>query len=428
MVQLVRHRRDDEVLADTIKTVRSGTRDAQRASGTEKAQTTLLAQAAAEAAQEAQTSADGKSQVVRSPSAATGAGSYKQGDQWWQFSGANIVGLWLHSGSAWVAQALTNSLIATLDAGKITTGVLAADRIGSNSITAAKLAATAIDGMTITGALIRTSASGQRIQLDVNGLRAFNSSNQEVARISAGTDGMRVTDGVLEAYGSGSAPNYVRIDARQAGVPSVQIGGNSAPVGRLATNPPVTPTYPDGFVSLSATNAPLHLSGKRVFLSAPELQLSGGTSSVMSSQGATSVQATADGVGNVAKIELTGASGGSINFTASSVTFSGDATGMATPSSGWSVYSGHMNRVVRRGRWCNLQISLLAGSGATLATLCTIPAAFRPDQELPIGTVVTTTGLIGNIYLSPSGVVSVPFAFGASNVGTYYPMNCTWYL
>ena len=242
------------------------------------------AQAAAEAAADAQTAADGKSTVVRSTSPATGAGSYQQGDQWWQFSGANIVGLWLHDGAAWVSQALTNAIIATLDAGKITTGTLAADRIGALSITAAKiaaeaittekiaalavtaselaansvvatkiaanavvaekiaagavttvkldalavtaekitagaiiaekiaagaittakLAATAIDGMTITGAIIRTAASGQRLQIDASGLRAYNSSGQNVATISSFGDGIKV-DSVLSEYAQGTA-------------------------------------------------------------------------------------------------------------------------------------------------------------------------------------------------------------------------------
>lgn len=242
------------------------------------------AQAAAQAAAEAQTAADGKSTVVRSTSPATDAGSYKQGDQWWQFSGANIVGLWLHSGSAWVAQALTNAIIATLDAGKITTGTLAADRIGALSITTAKLAAqaittekiaalavtaseiaanaviatkiaanavtaekisagavttvkldalavtaekiaagaiiaekiaagaittaklaaTAIDGMTITGAIIRTAASGQRLQMDATGLRAYNSSGQNVATLSSSGDGIKV-DSVISDYAQGTS-------------------------------------------------------------------------------------------------------------------------------------------------------------------------------------------------------------------------------
>lgn len=142
-----------------------------------------LAADAAQVAQDAQTSADGKSRVVRSTSEATAAGSYKEGDQWWQFSGANIVGLWLHDGAGWVQQVVTSQVIASLDAGKITTGVLAADRIGTNSITTAKLASTAIDGMTITGAVMRTAPSGQRMQFDATGLRAFNSAGAAVATL-----------------------------------------------------------------------------------------------------------------------------------------------------------------------------------------------------------------------------------------------------
>ena len=66
---------------------------AAQAAASEAADAITAAQAAAQAAADAQTAADGKSTVVRSPSAATAAASYKQGDQWWQFDGADIVGL-----------------------------------------------------------------------------------------------------------------------------------------------------------------------------------------------------------------------------------------------------------------------------------------------------------------------------------------------
>lgn len=204
-MKLVRHYRPEEALADTIKPVMRGSRDAQRATGTEKAQTMLVAETALEAADAASETANGKSTVVRSTSPATGAGSYKQGDQWWQFSGANIVGLWLHSGTDWVEQALTNAIIATLDAGKITTGTLAADRIGANSITTAKLAATAIDGMTITGALIRTAASGQRMEMDSFGLNAYNNAGEVTARLAPGGEG--ITVGAPGASPQGSLMN-----------------------------------------------------------------------------------------------------------------------------------------------------------------------------------------------------------------------------
>lgn len=261
----VRYRRDEDAYADALKAGQRRERESLRATGTEKALTTQVAQQAAEdstfakelaeqlqvelgplpgqiqdaldAADAAQITADGKSTVVRSTSAATGAGSYKLGDQWWQFSGANIVGLWLHDGGAWVSQALTDAIIATLDAAKITTGTLSADRIGALSISSAKiaagaiiadkiaagaittgkLAADAIDGMTITGAVIRTAATGQRLQLDVNGLRAYNAANQVVATMLASTAGFNLS-GVLGSGGVSSASVYQGANDTAAGI------------------------------------------------------------------------------------------------------------------------------------------------------------------------------------------------------------------
>lgn len=59
--------------------------------------------------------------------------------------------------------------------------------IVDGAITANKLTATAIDGMTITGSTIRTAASGARITLDsTNGLRGFNASNVVKTQLTTG--------------------------------------------------------------------------------------------------------------------------------------------------------------------------------------------------------------------------------------------------
>lgn len=198
----VRVNRDDEVIEVDVpipELVQEGVRAGEEADFAKQ-----IAADAAQVAQDAQTSADGKSRVIRSTSEATAAGTYKEGDQWWQFSGADIIGLWLHDGTGWVQQVVTGQVIASLDAGKITTGVLAADRIGTNSITTAKLASTAIDGMTITGAVMRTAPSGQRMQFDVNGLRAFNVNNVETASLAA-VNGQMTLNGVIKMpTGSGT--------------------------------------------------------------------------------------------------------------------------------------------------------------------------------------------------------------------------------
>jgi hypothetical protein len=58
----------------------------------------------------------------------------------------------------------------------------------------------AIDGKTITGALIRTAATNNRVQLDSTGLRAFDSLGNETVSIS-GLDGTISATGQLSAYG-----------------------------------------------------------------------------------------------------------------------------------------------------------------------------------------------------------------------------------
>ena len=86
--------------------------------------------------------------------------------------------------------------------------------IENGAITGQKLAATAVDGKTITGALIRTAPSGQRLQLDEYGLSAYNPLNQVTATIQSqggymtvNGGGLRVTQDAVGAQGKTIA-NY----------------------------------------------------------------------------------------------------------------------------------------------------------------------------------------------------------------------------
>jgi hypothetical protein len=105
------------------------------------------------------------------------------GDIWWHRNVSNqIVGMYVgQGGTTWQSMPYTNSVIANLDAGKITTGSLDAARLAADSITAVHIAAgavdavaltaDAIDGKTITGVLIiagtfKTAATGnERIEI-----------------------------------------------------------------------------------------------------------------------------------------------------------------------------------------------------------------------------------------------------------------------
>lgn len=210
------------------------------------------AQSAAGSAQStansALTMAGTKGKVYYSTAAPSGTGT-AQGDLWRQVDASkNVTAEWYWTGTAWQASQITTTAIANLDVGKLTvssgvisdlvaqhiaarsgafiqlgvdqltvTGsaairqavidklyadvvkaklltvtekIIANDIFAAGVVSATALAADAIDGKLITGATIRTAASGQRLQLDSTGLRAFNSSGAVTAALSAASGGL----------------------------------------------------------------------------------------------------------------------------------------------------------------------------------------------------------------------------------------------
>ena len=68
----------------------------------------------------------------------------RPGDTWFRYSGNTIVGQWQWTGSSWVTQTIGDEVIANLDAGKITSGIIDARHIGAGSIDASKIKADSI--------------------------------------------------------------------------------------------------------------------------------------------------------------------------------------------------------------------------------------------------------------------------------------------
>ena len=133
-------------------------------------------------------SADGKNTITWSANAANGSG-IKAGDTWFQTASGLIVGQWEWSGSAWTVHTIDSLLIANLDAGKITTGTLAA-------------------GQTITAG----DPEGSRIELDSAGLRKYATDGTtvqvdltgETAEFSGLITGSEIVGGVLKTAASGA--------------------------------------------------------------------------------------------------------------------------------------------------------------------------------------------------------------------------------
>jgi hypothetical protein len=130
--------------------------DTAIAAATTAANAATIAAAEAEtAANAAQTTADGKNKIYRQGTTPTG--TFSVGDLWFDTANDNRIARW--DGSSWVQYGLGNAAIANLDAGKITTGFLAAARIEAASIAGTKIAAGTIQAVnieagTITGAKI----------------------------------------------------------------------------------------------------------------------------------------------------------------------------------------------------------------------------------------------------------------------------------
>ncbi|MGP5484361.1 hypothetical protein ACTXMZ_15400, partial [Brachybacterium alimentarium] len=128
-------------------------------------------------------------------------------DVWYQIVDGSTVGWWRWDGDEWVEQGLDATFLPLVDIGtgtfgeldgvRLKAGSVVADTVivpgsvggtliedgavktfhlAANSVEADQIAGGAIDGKIITGATVRTSATGARVVLNANGLYAYNSS------------------------------------------------------------------------------------------------------------------------------------------------------------------------------------------------------------------------------------------------------------
>lgn len=86
-----------------------------------------------------------------------------------------------------------NSVIAekidalAVTADKLAANAVTADKIAANAITAGKIDSDAINGMVITGATVRTNASGARVEMNAEGLVQYNAQGQPIVDMTGGT-------------------------------------------------------------------------------------------------------------------------------------------------------------------------------------------------------------------------------------------------
>ena len=168
------------------------------------------ATAANVAANAAQTTANAKNKVIRSTSAASGTAGYTAGDIWWQMDSvsatANVTGQWTFDGSKWNVNTITNSVIANLDAAKITTGYLAAGRIQANSIDASVLVAGTITaGQIAANAITAGKIAANSITAGAIAANAVTATTIDAAALT----GKTITGGILQTSSNTAATRIV---------------------------------------------------------------------------------------------------------------------------------------------------------------------------------------------------------------------------
>jgi len=227
-----------------------------------------------------QATADGKNSVhYTTYPDGPGTTANVAGDLWYQYGtggNANVVtAQWVGAGgTSWTATTLSNVVVASLDAGAITTGYLSAARINAlGNITASgTITGGAIEGATITGAILQTSSSTSANRIVIDGSSAIDrvklypgraSTNAAYLGIGTVSGGGFDTVSLVVAgpiIGAGTPPNISIgsvIDSNEAlnhthiilGATQVEIsnyfsvGGNADVVGEMRANRVVSDSF-----------------------------------------------------------------------------------------------------------------------------------------------------------------------------------------
>lgn len=154
----------------------------------------------------AQATANGKNKVYYD-TAVPGSTANTAGDIWWQYASGVVVGQYVGAGgTSWTSAPIGNTVIANLDAGKITTGYI--DVAGSVKITTSATAS-------------GTGGTTARIEINSTGFYAYDGS---VATVSITNTGTAVFSGTVNAT-AGAFTGYVTAGTARFGA-GVQTGKN----------------------------------------------------------------------------------------------------------------------------------------------------------------------------------------------------------
>lgn len=247
-------------------------------------------------------------------------------------------------------------------------------------VRAGQVEAGALDGITVTGATLRTASSGQRLQLDINGLRALNASGQEVARLQASDGGMSVGGGLVVRESSDPLQNFVEL------VPGSTVSSKEeAATSAYAQSRTVKRIENAGYEVFSVRSTPVSgnpdSASVAIAVERPSSTLNTPRSASLLTYGA-DLLVGASGPGSQQWNRDLKLYGRNVYINDGLIDGSFYDWFFLTPASGWSGATGATTRprVRRIGRFVEYRGSLFGGTGGTTAT--TLPSWACPDATI----------------------------------------------
>jgi hypothetical protein len=151
------------------------------------------------AATQAQTTANGKNEVTWSLNAPTSqTPGVTAGDIWWQRNASGVaIGLWEWSGSLWTSRQLSDLVISSITANKIVTGTVSAT-------------------LTISGVIQTAAAPASRVVIDAAGQRFYDASNLVTIDFNT-TTGSATFRGIVEGALIRTAASGQRLEIQSSG-------------------------------------------------------------------------------------------------------------------------------------------------------------------------------------------------------------------
>ena len=219
----------------------------------------------------AQSTANGKNKVNYSTSD-PGSTANTAGDIWFKYSSGIVIAQWVGAGgTSWTSTTVGNTVIANLDAGKITTGYL--DVAGAVKITTSATAS-------------GTGGNTARIEINSSGFYAYDGT---VATVSITNAGTAVFSGTVNATG-GTFTGYVTAGTARFGA-AVQTGKNGIYIN--ATNY----WYEDGSFKAGTGTSTITYDGSGALTIGAGSSIGGTTASTLVSNAAEGATALQDGNG-----------------------------------------------------------------------------------------------------------------------------------